>query len=89
MADRWVDEPVRCGDPECPEPQPSAQPEADGDLRYYACECGYEFGHQMAAQDEGSCAAGVPESVRRAVSFAPAQEPQPVFLGTTIGRRPG
>jgi hypothetical protein len=93
VAERWVDAPVTCGDPECPESQPSAQPEADGDLRYYACLCGYEFGFEKAAPAEGNCSLGVPEEVRRAVSIepgssAPPQGPQPVFLGTTIGRRP-
>ncbi len=85
MTDRWVDEPVSCGDPECPELQPSAQPEADGDLRYHACACGFEFGYEMAGQDEdaGACSLGVPEAVRRRASVPPQE---PVFL--QIGRRP-
>jgi hypothetical protein len=96
VTDRWVDEPVRCGDPECPEPQPSAQPEADGSLRYYACECGYEFGHQQASQDEGACSLGIPEGIR--IKYSATQPPgvltlesgderRSVFLGTTIRRR--
>jgi hypothetical protein len=85
-----VDEPVPCGDPECAETGGRAEPESDGELRYYACtECGFEFGYEMTRQPEGTCQLGVPEEVRRAASFAPVQEPQPVFLGTTIGRRPG
>jgi hypothetical protein len=88
VADRWVDEPVPCHDPECAEDGGVAEPESDGELRYYACaRCGYEFGYQMARQDAGTCSLGVPEAIRRAASIEPAQEPQPVFLGT-IGRRP-
>lgn len=86
MSELWADEPVRCLDSECPQPQPSAQPEADGDLRYYACLCGQEFGYQRAGQADATCAAGVPEEVRRAASFGSGQ-PAPVFLGS-IGRRP-
>ena len=93
MADRWVDEPVPCLDPECAEAGGMAEPESDGELRYFAClTCGYEGGFEMARQPEGTCQLGVPEEVRRAASFEPRQDPpsagQPVFLGTTIGRRP-
>ena len=93
MADRWVDEPVPCGDPECAAAGGMAEPESDGVLRYYACTtCGFETGYQTAGQDENACAAGVPEEVRRAVSIspdrtAPPRGGQPVFVGT-IGRRP-
>ena len=88
--DRWVDEPVPCGDPECAEVYGSmAEPESDGELRYYACiTCGYEFGYEMTRQPEGTCQLGVPEEVRRIASREPAQEQQPVFLGA-IGRRTG
>jgi hypothetical protein len=66
-----------------------AEPESDGELRYYACaECGFEFAYEMTRQPEGTCQLGVPEEVRRIASIAPAQEKQPVFLGT-IGRRTG
>jgi hypothetical protein len=95
----WADEKVPCMDPECRYPQPSAEPEADGPLRYYACPCGFEFGYSAAAPEAGSCALGVPESVRRALSIAgrsagipvPAltEEGRKVFLGPSIGRRPG
>ena len=94
----WVDEPVTCRDPECPEPQPSAQPELDGDLLVYACPCGYEFPAVRPVQQEGSCAAGVPEDVRRLLSIAGrsvdipmpelTEQGRKVFLGPTIGRRP-
>jgi hypothetical protein len=89
VSSRWADEPVSCADPECPEPQPSAQPEADGDLRYYACACGMEFGYEVARQDAGACQLGIPEQVRRAASIEPGQPEsgQPVFIGS-IGRRP-
>jgi hypothetical protein len=87
VTDRWVDEPVPCGDPECAETGGRAEPESDGELRYYACTtCGFEFGYEMTRQSEGTCQLGISEEVRRAASIAPAQEPQPVFLGT-IGRR--
>lgn len=89
MADRWVDEPVPCGDPEC---TGMAEPEADGELRYYACTtCGFESGYEMTRQPEGTCQLGVPEDVRRLASVPPAQQSagQPVFFGTSIGRRPG
>jgi len=90
VADRWVDEPVPCGDPECAETGGMAEPESDGELRYYACvACGYEFGYEMTRQPEGTCQLGVPEEVRRIASRVPVQSPQPVFLGTTIGRRAG
>ena len=91
MPDRWVDEPVPCRDPECPEPQPSAQPEADGALRYYACRCGYEFPAEMASQGEGACQLGVPEEVRRqfqqSMDYQDSQMRGAVFLGG-ISRRP-
>lgn len=86
MSDGWVDEPVPCHDPECAEAGGMADPESDGELRYYACtSCGFEFGYELAAQDAGACQLGVPEEIRRAASISP--EPEPVFLGT-VGRRP-
>lgn len=99
MPDRWVDEPVPCRDPECPEEQPSAQPEADGTLRYYACPCGYEFPAEIVSQDAGACQLGVPEEIRRLnmnITGRSIDIPVPelteegkrVFLGP-IGRRPG
>lgn len=88
MTGSWVDEPVRCMDLECPQAQPSAQPEADGDLRYYACPCGMEFGYEQAVPDAGACSLGIPEEVRSRASIPVARGKQPVFLGT-IGRRPG
>ena len=92
----WVDVLVRCADPECAERQPSAQPESDGSLRYYACACGMEFGYALVRQDAGTCAAGLPEGAR--LKFSAAQPPgvmtlksgagrRSVFLGA-IGRRP-
>lgn len=97
MADLFVDEPVRCMDPECPEEQPSAQPEMDGNLLFYACPCGYEFPAGPPAQQEGACAAGVPEDVRirysasqppGVVTLESGQDRRSAFLGPTIGRRP-
>jgi len=97
VSGRWVDEPVTCRDPECLYPQPSAQPEADGPLRYYACPCGYEFPAEMAGQDAGSCQLGIPEGIRLRVSASQppgvvtidsGAERRSVFLGVKIGRRP-
>jgi hypothetical protein len=89
-----VDEPVPCLDPECAEKGGMAEPESDGELRFYACTtCGYEGNYQMVRQSSDACSLGIPEEVRRAASFDPRQDRpsagQPVFLGTTIGRRPG
>ena len=72
-----------------------AEPESDGELRYYACgTCGYEGGYEMARQPEGNCSLGVPEEVRARYSQPPGvvtlksgSESTSVFLGTTIGRR--
>lgn len=91
MPDRWVDEPVPCRDPECSYEQPSAEPEADGSLRYYACPCGYEWPAEIVSQDSGACQIGVPEEVRRqfqqAMDYQDSQTRGAVFLGA-IGRRP-
>lgn len=84
MTERWVDEPVPCLDPECAESGGMAEPESDGELRYYAClTCGYEGNYEMTRQPEGNCSLGIDESVRRRASVPPQE---PVFLGT-IGRR--
>lgn len=81
---------VVCKNPEC---KGIAEPEQDGDHGYWACTtCGFEFGYhkiettQLAVDAAGSCAIGVPESIRRAFS-GPKDEPerpQPVALGLTI-----
>lgn len=97
--DLWSDEPVPCGNPECAERGGMADPESDGELRYYACtRCGYEFGYEQASRPEGACQLGVPEEVRRSLSIAGrsidipvpelTEEGRKVFLGA-IGRRPG
>jgi hypothetical protein len=80
VAGTWVDGPVSCYDPECPG---KAEPESDGDTRWYGCtKCGFEFGHQVVrSPDAGTCAIGVSAETRRAV---PASGP--VLL--QIGRRP-
>jgi hypothetical protein len=60
-----------------------AEPEDDGETRWYACSCGFEFGYeQVRPADDGTCAVGVSAEVRRA--FPGPQEP--VML--QIGRRP-
>lgn len=78
----WVDERVRCADPECSQEQPSAEPEQDGEARYYACPCGFEFGHNMVKAAEGTCAMGISEGARRVLNGPQ----EPVFV--SIGRRP-
>lgn len=91
-----------CANPECPTLDPEStvfnslvEPEVDGDHRYYECEeCGYAFGYERVGEGirvEGACAAGVPESVRRAASapmegaLADEKKSQPVPV--TIRRR--
>jgi hypothetical protein len=82
----WVDEQVRCSDPECPG---TAEPEYDDDLRYYACTaCGAEFGFtrvRAASAEGGTCQLGIGADARARFS-QPAGRPEPVLL--TIGRRP-
>jgi hypothetical protein len=84
LSSTWVDELVKCRDPEC---AGQAEPEQDGDdLRYYACTtCGFEFGHVRVRQQSGTCQLGVPETVRARFS-QPAGQAAPVLL--QIGRRP-
>ena len=72
-----------------------AEPEEElaegGLLRYWACaECFMEFGHEMVKDDtaEGSCQLGIPAAVRERASVPPPGQPERVFLGSTIGRRP-
>lgn len=69
----------------CPQCGGVAEPEQDGDVVYFACsdeDCGAEFGHRRAVQPGPVCAAGLPVEVREPAAAAP------VFLGTTITRRP-
>lgn len=75
---------VIVGCPSCGEP---AEPEEEDGVFKHVCECGFEFGHRRLDQPEDSCSLGIPEDVRRGHDSPPAQD-QPVFLGTTIGRRP-
>jgi hypothetical protein len=71
---------------ECPSCAELAEPEQDGDLTYYACSCGYEFGYQhIAEQQDSSCQLGVPEDIRRAAQPAPEASSLPLLQ---IGRRP-
>jgi hypothetical protein len=56
---------------ECPSCGDRAQPEQDGDLIYYACGCGHEFGYQRVQQEQdSSCQLGVPEEIRKGYSLA-------------------
>ena len=80
MSESWVEETRSC--PGCGS---EAEPEDDGEVRYWACpECGYEFGYLLVRQDN-ECQLGVPVQVRRA---APASRSSTVTdLGLTIRRR--
>lgn len=89
----WRDQAVACGDPECVDAagNPSlAEPEHDGDHRYYCCTtCGFTFGFSRIpaeAQNDGACAVGIPEDIRRAASAATEQALNATPL-LQIGRR--
>lgn len=63
---------VPCRDSEC---EGIAEPEQDGDHLYYHCPvCEYDFGYERVPQPAltsdagGTCAIGVPESIRAAAS---------------------
>ncbi len=84
---------------ECPSCGDRAQPEQDGDLVYWACGCGQEFGYRRVVQSqEGTCAAGIDLSHLATLNgVAPAEAsrllgPMPdasgVFLGSVIPLRP-
>ncbi len=85
-------ETTTCADPAC---NGRAEPEQDGDHTYFECpECGYAFGFTrlstVAVQQDGACAVGVPEDLRRAASqpmtnALAASQPLPLL---SIGRRP-
>ncbi len=71
---------VPCADPECLDAhgnRGAAEPETDGEHRYHECTtCGYAFGWRRTTpalsgggvKSEGTCAVGVPEGLRRAMS---------------------
>lgn len=79
----------------CPSCGELAIPEHDGDVQFYACSCGMEFGYRIVKRDEPDCQLGIPEQTR--LQFAtggviPAEhagshDQPPVFLGS-IGHRP-
>lgn len=52
---------------ECPACHEMAEPEQDGDVSYFSCGCGMDFGYQIVTEDP-SCQLGVPEDLRRAAS---------------------
>jgi hypothetical protein len=62
----------------CPQCGGSAEPEQDGEIVFYACPCGAEFGYRKAASGT-FCAAGLPLA---------GPEPGPPVIATTIKRRP-
>lgn len=66
----------------CPQCDAAAEPEQDGDVMFFACpRCGAEFGYQRVLRGP-VCAAGY------TTGEPAAQAAAPVFLGTTILRRP-
>lgn len=80
----------------CPGCGCTAEPEQDGDVLYFACDCGFEFGHHRAEAPDPSCQLGIPEGIRLKVSAAQppgvlslesGAERQSVFIGGTIRRR--
>jgi hypothetical protein len=67
-----------------------AEPEQDGDLTYYACDCGHEFGYQRVQQEQdSSCQLGVPEEIRKGYSLAHLATleggPTPAEFNKTLG----
>lgn len=45
---------------QCPSCGAAAEPEQDGDVLFYACECGFYFGYQAMTAEANTCAAGLP-----------------------------
>lgn len=67
---------------ECPQCSGAAEPEQAGDVLFFECpQCGAEFGYERVLQGP-VCAAGF------TLSGPVAPPASPVFLGTTILRRP-
>jgi hypothetical protein len=80
--------------PVCPDEmdcETLVEPEIDGDHRYYECQvCGYAFGWSRVSDGvkvEGSCAIGVPESVRKTASL-PAMRAEQIIAGRTSAAVP-
>lgn len=76
----WVERCEPCMDEDC---EGIAEPEQDGDIRYWACtRCGTEFGYQRVSQPQpGACQLGLPEETRRALSKVPVQGRTFVVIG--------
>jgi len=79
---------VDCKDEEC---DGVAEPEKDGGHTYYACvECGMAFGYEQTdeEQQDGSCAIGVPEDLRKAhanfLESGSTSQSVPVTIGTRV-----
>ena len=84
---------------ECPSCGSRAEPEQDGDVLYWACECGFEFGYEVEKQEE-TCAAGIelghlavlngltPAETDRLLHGRPERPVSAVFLGSVIPVRP-
>jgi len=69
----------------CPACEAMVEPEQDGDLIYFPCGCGMEFGYTRIPQQDETCQAGIPEDIRRAAQPAPEATSLPLLQ---IGRRP-
>ena len=85
---------------ECPSCGEQAEPEQDGDVQYFACWCGFEFGYSVVKEEE-TCAAGFSlthlatlngltsaETDRLVYGGKPPQSESAVFLGSLIPVRP-
>lgn len=82
---------VPCRDEEC---HGQAEVERDGEHAYYECrDCGFTFGYIRLAENQDTCAIGVPEDLRRRMSqgmeqaMEAEQRSQPIPL--QLGRKPG
>lgn len=82
---------------ECPSCGATAQPEQDGDVTYWSCGCGYDWGYQAVPSTDPSCQLGIPEETRRFASGGiipadqvPTGDRVPVWLTQhpVIPRRP-
>lgn len=83
---------------ECPNCGQRVEPEQEGDIVYYECECGLAFGYQLV-KSEDTCAAGYSLAHLATLNGVPPEEaaefaktlgpPETaVFLGSAIPLRP-
>jgi hypothetical protein len=83
---------------ECPNCWSRVEPEQEGDVVFYECECGVAFGYRLVKSEE-TCAAGLPLAHLATLRGVPPEEaaafgktlglPETgVFLGSVIPLRP-